>query len=82
MTPGHMLPTVLNKNPFPSTQGFPEEQLAGDRGLRPILLLLASSHLILSTPPSFHTVDSYIISAEVTLDLGWVQGPPLDQHGA
>lgn len=79
-----MLPTALNKNPFLSTQGLPEEQPAGDRGLRPILSLLVSSRLTLGTapPPSFYTLDPYIISAEVTLDLGWVQGPPLDQHGA
>lgn len=81
--PGHMLPTALNKNPFLSTQGLPEEQRAGDRGLHPILSLLVSSRLTLGTaPPSFYTLDPYIISAEVTLDLGWVQGPPLDQHSA
>lgn len=50
VTARRMPPPALDKNPFLSTQGLPEEQLAGDRGLRPILSLLVPSHLMLGTP--------------------------------
>lgn len=63
-----------------TTQGLPEEQLAGGRGPPPIF-----SHSWWPHPgdrPTSHTSDPYIVSAEVALDLGWIHRPPLDQHGA
>lgn len=50
VTPGCMLPTALNGDPFLPTQGLVGERLAGGRGPLPILSLLVTSHLTPATP--------------------------------
>lgn len=81
VTPGHMLAPVLTGTLSSKPKDFRESSWQVAEVCGPS----CPSWWLHTSPgdtPSSHTLDPYIVSTEVTLDLSWVHRQPLDQHGA